>query len=97
MSHPVATPIEIRPNRDGQDRAYIAGTRIRVQDIYALAEVQGKTPAEIVLSIPSLTLAQVHSAMSYYFDHRKKIMDELREDEEFVRQFRVQCTTHGSV
>jgi uncharacterized protein (DUF433 family) len=40
--------IELRPNRSGQSRAYIAGTRVRVQDIYAMAELQGQSPDEIV-------------------------------------------------
>ena len=88
MIQAVATHIEIRPNREGRARAFVAGTRIRVQDIYALAEVQGKSPDEIVQALPSLTLAQVHAALSYYFDHRETIMQEVREDEEFVRQFR---------
>jgi uncharacterized protein (DUF433 family) len=88
MMQAVATHIEIRPNRDGQPRTFIAGTRIRVQDIHALAEVQGKTPGEIVQALPGLTLAQVHAALSYYFDHREAIVQEVREDEEFVRKFR---------
>jgi uncharacterized protein (DUF433 family) len=88
MVQAVATHIEVRPNRDGQPRAFIAGTRIRVQDIYALAEIQGKTPGEIVQALPSLTLAQVHAALSYYFDHREAIVQEMREDDEFVKKFR---------
>src|SRR2546422_10682719 len=84
----VATHIELRPNRAGQPRAFIAGTRVRVQDIYALAEVQGKQPGEIVQALPHLTLAQVHAALSYYFDHREAILQEIREDEDFVRQLR---------
>jgi uncharacterized protein (DUF433 family) len=88
MTQAVATHIEIRPNREGQPRAFIAGTRVRVQDVYALSDIHGKTPGEIVQALPSLNLAQVHAALSYYFDHRPAIIKEMREDEEFVRQFR---------
>jgi uncharacterized protein (DUF433 family) len=80
--------IELRPNRNGQPRAYIAGTRVRVQDIYAMAEVQGRSADEIVRSLPHLTLAQVYAALAYYFDHREAILDEVRQDETFVREFR---------
>ena len=80
--------IELRKNRDGQDRAFIAGTRIRVQDIYAMAEVQGLNADEIVAALPHLTLAQVYAALSYYFDHRDAIQAALREDENFVAQLR---------
>jgi uncharacterized protein (DUF433 family) len=84
----VATHIELRPNRDGQLRAYIAGTRVRVQDIYAQAEIHGRTPEEIVEGLPHLTLGQVYAALSYLFDHREEILRELREDESFVEALR---------
>jgi uncharacterized protein (DUF433 family) len=77
--------IELRPNRNGQPRAYIAGTRVRVQDIYAMAELQGQSPDEIVRSLPHLSLAQVYAALAYYFDHRDAVLDEIRQDGEFVR------------
>jgi uncharacterized protein (DUF433 family) len=76
--------IEQRNNRDGQPRAFIAGTRVRVQDIYAQSEVHGKTPEQIVVVFPHLSMAQVHAALSYYFDNREAILDEIRQDKEFV-------------
>jgi uncharacterized protein (DUF433 family) len=84
MSRTLTQHIEIRQNRDGQDRAFIVGTRVRVQDIYVDSEVHGKSPEEIVADLPHLSLAQVHAALSYYFDHRDEILHELREDEAFV-------------
>ena len=90
MQAEVATHIELRQNRAGQDRAYIAGTRTRVQDVYALAEIHGLTPDQVIEQLPHLTLGQVHAALSYYFDHREQILNELREDEAFVRLIRAQ-------
>jgi uncharacterized protein (DUF433 family) len=84
MSRTLTQHIEIRQNLDGQDRAFIVGTRIRVQDIYVDSEVHGKSPEEIIADLPQLSLAQVHAALSYYFDHRDEILHELREDEQFV-------------
>jgi uncharacterized protein (DUF433 family) len=80
--------IELRLNRSDQPRAFIVGTRVRVQDIYAMAELQGLSPDEIVRSLPHLSLAQVHAALAYYFEHRDQILQEIREDDEFVRHFR---------
>jgi uncharacterized protein (DUF433 family) len=84
MDRTLTQHIEIRKNRAGQDRAFIAGTRVRVQDIYVDAEVLGKSPEQIVAGLPHLTLAQVHAALAYYFDHRDQILDELRQDEQFL-------------
>lgn len=83
-----ASHVEIRPNRDGQPRAYVLGTRVRVQDIYALAELQGLSADEIVRALPHLSLAQVHAALAYYFEHREDILREVREDNEFVDKMR---------
>ncbi len=82
--------IELRPNRDGQLRAYITGTRVRVQDVYVDAEIRGKTPDEIVASMPHISLAQVHAALAYYFDHRDAILEELRQDGISVAAMKVQ-------
>ena len=84
MERTLIQHIEFRKNRAGQDRAFIAGTRVRVQDIYVDSEVSGKSPEEIVSALPHLTLVQVHAALAYYFDHRQEILDELRQDEQFV-------------
>jgi uncharacterized protein (DUF433 family) len=84
MERTLIQHIEIRKDRAGQDRAFITGTRVRVQDVYVDSEVLGKSPEEIIASLPHLTLAQVHAALAYYFDHREEILDELRQDERFV-------------
>lgn len=88
MSQTVATHIELRPNRDGQPRAFIVGTRVRVQDIYVMSELEGKSPDEIVQALPHLSLAQVHAGLSYYFDHRESILGELRDDGELAERLR---------
>lgn len=90
METEVATPIEIRKNGAGQDRAYVAGTRTRVQDIFRLAKIHGLSPDQIVEQLPRRALGQAHAALAYYFDHRDRIQSELREDEQFVEIMRRQ-------
>jgi len=80
--------IEIRTNRQQQARAYIAGTRVRVVDVYAMAELQGLSPDDIVDALLHLTLAQVHAALAYYFANREETVRQLREEEDLARQFR---------
>jgi len=84
VTQTVATHIELRPNRAGQARAFIVGTRVRVQDIYAQAEIHGRSPEEIAQDLPHLTLGQVHAALSYYFDHRAEILREVEDDRTFA-------------
>ena len=51
----------------------IAGHRIRVQDIVVEYEYWRRDPEEIVYHYPSITLADVHAALAYYYDHREEI------------------------
>lgn len=66
----------------------IAGHRIRVQDIYVCHEVKGLSPDEIIQAYPAITLADVHAALTYYWDHREEIQRQMKEDEEFVESLR---------
>jgi uncharacterized protein (DUF433 family) len=84
MSQAPAPTIEQRPNRAGQPRAYIAGTRVRVQDIYALSQRERQTPERIAEALPHLSVAQIHAALAYYFAHSDEIGQELREDEQLA-------------
>ena len=66
-------------------RACIAGHRIRVMDIVVWHELRGYSPDEIVGMFPGITLADIHAALAYYFDHREEIAADFRNDEEWAR------------
>jgi uncharacterized protein (DUF433 family) len=68
----------------GQPR--IAGTRLKVQQIALEYERLGWTPDQICEAHPGVTLAQVHAAMSYYYDHKEEIDQAIREDKEFAKR-----------
>ena len=42
---------------------------------------------EIVSHIPTITLADVHSALAYYFDHVQEIQEDIRADREYADEF----------
>lgn len=74
-------------------KACIAGHRIRVMDIVTLHERGGMTPDEIADEYPGITLADVHAALAYYFDHRDDIDAEFREARETADRMRSQFPT----
>ena len=64
----------------------IEGHRIAVHDIAEMVR-QGYTPEQIVVEhYPTLTLAQVHAALVYYYEHKDEIDREIQEDMAFVRE-----------
>ena len=89
-TQPTIQHIEVRQNRAGQPRAYIVGTRIRVQDIYVQTELRGCSPDEIVAAYPHLSLGQIHAALSYFYDHRQEILDEYDRDRTFAEDMEAQ-------
>jgi uncharacterized protein (DUF433 family) len=63
--------IQVSPDIRG-GKPCIAGTRIAVEDVAVMHLKLGQSLIEIA-GLHSLSLAAVHAAMSYYFDHRAAI------------------------
>ena len=70
-------------------RPVIAGTGICVSDIAAATVYHQQTPDEIALGY-KLSLAQVHAALAYYYQHKAEIDDEIRQRAERSRAMKEQ-------
>ena len=66
-------------------RPVIAGTSLRVLDIAALTNYQGRTPDDIAVSY-GLTLAQVHAALAYYYANKAEIDADLQHQDDLIRE-----------
>jgi uncharacterized protein (DUF433 family) len=84
-SRSVAQHIEITPGVCG-GKPRIAGHRIRVQDIVIWHEIMGISADEIIYHHPSITLADVYAALSYYYDHLAEIRQNIRDSETFAQE-----------
>ena len=71
---------EAKQNQAHRDAVAVAITNKSV--------IQGMTPDDIVSHVPSMTLADVHAALAYYFDHMAEIQEEMRTERERVEEFR---------
>ena len=54
-------------------RPRIDGHRIQVEDVAIWHERMGMSPDQIVSEYPSITLADVHAALAYYYENRERI------------------------
>jgi len=79
--------IELRP-RGTEETPCIPGTRIRVLDIGIEFEYFGKSADEIIRAHPHLTLAQVHAALSYFYEHIIEMQEKIRKDKEYVEKLK---------
>lgn len=85
----ISEHISITPGTCG-GKPRIAGHRIRVQDIVIWQERMGMSPDEIIYHYPSLTLADIYAALTYYHDHREEIRADIAASEAFVREIEAQ-------
>lgn len=75
---------------DDQGVAHVAGSDTRVIDVVLDQRAYGLTPEQIHHEHPHLSLAQIHAAFAYYYDHQSELDAEIerrfREVEEMRRQ-----------
>jgi uncharacterized protein (DUF433 family) len=74
---------------DEKGVAWIEGTRVKVIEVALDKIAHGWSPEEMHFQHPHLSLAQIHAALAYYYDHqteldaeierRRKYADELAE------------------
>jgi uncharacterized protein (DUF433 family) len=58
---------------DEQGVARIDGTRMKVIHIAADLLANNSTPNQMQQSWPHLSLAQIHAALAYYYDHKREL------------------------
>ena len=88
IAFPVVTEyIGVRPGYCGGE-PHILGHRIKVRHVAVWHEQMGMTPTEIAATYPTITLAQVHAALAYYYDHRDEIQADIEEERRFVEELK---------
>src|SRR5438132_14240450 len=73
MSTVVTSHIEL----DAEGRAWITGANTKVIEIALDKLAYGWNPEEMCLQHPHLSLAQIHAALSYYYDHQAELDTEI--------------------
>jgi uncharacterized protein (DUF433 family) len=80
-------PIVSTPGTCG-GKPRIDGHRIKVAQIAILYEQIGISPDEIVTELPTISLAQVHAALAYYYDHEREIDSDIDEGNRFIEELK---------
>lgn len=75
---------------DDRGVAWIDDTNIKVIEVVVDKLAHGSSPEEMAYQYPHLSLAQIHAALSYYYDHEAEfnaqIEQDLREVDEMAAQ-----------
>lgn len=93
MKKAVAYPHIVQTHGTCGGAPRIEGRRVRVLDVAAWHDKQGLSPEEIAEQF-GLTLAEVHAALAYYFDHQVELRRAEAAADALVRRMR---RTHPSL
>ena len=74
--------------RDDRGAAWIDETNVKVIEVVLDRLAYGWSPEEIHFQHPDLSLAQIHAALAYYYDHQDEIRREWDEDRALVASLR---------
>ena len=73
---------------DEQGVAWIDAANIKVIEVVLDRLAYGWSPEEIHFQHAELSLAQIHSALAYYYDHQSILEAEIASQEQTVRRLR---------
>jgi len=63
---------------DDRNQPWISGTQVKVIEVVLDHTAYGFSPVDIHLQHPHLSLAQIHAALAYYYDHQAEIDSEIQ-------------------
>lgn len=79
----------IRLDDDGV--AWIDDTKIKVIEVAIDKIATGSSPEEMHFQYPHLSLAQIHAALTYYYDHQEEFDAEIARQLQEVRELRTKA------
>ncbi len=77
--------------RDADGRAWVLEANTKVIEIAMDRYAYGWSPEEIHFQHPHLSLAQIHSALSFYYDHQPEMDAEIERDLQEYKELRAKA------
>ena len=79
----------VHVHRDGAGVAWVDDTNVKVVEVVMSKQAYDLTPEELHAQYPHLSLAQIHAALAYYYDHQEEL------DAEMARRASLAAETRG--
>ena len=80
---------------DDQGRHWFDDTNIKVIEVVLDHTAYGWSADEIHRQYPYLSLTQIHSALAYYFDHKREIDDEIQRQRDKYEELRAKANAES--
>ncbi len=85
--------VEIIPHvrRDAQGVAWVDDTQVKVVEVVLSKQAYELTPEELHEQYAHLSLAQIHAALAYYYDHQEEMDVEILRRSRLAEELRAQA------
>jgi uncharacterized protein (DUF433 family) len=77
---------------DKEGVPWIVGANTKVVEVVLDKLAHNSTPEEMHEQYPHLSLAQIHAALSYYYEHQAEVDADIERRDRFVEELRAQQT-----
>jgi uncharacterized protein (DUF433 family) len=74
----IAVAVTAHIHLDEHGVAWIDNTKVKVIEVVLDKLAHGSSPEEIHFQYPHLSLAQIHAALAYYYDHQVELDAEIQ-------------------
>lgn len=78
---------------DAQGAPFVAGTTMKVVEIVMAQRAHGWSPEELCFQFPHLSMADIHAALAYYWDHELEINQDIESRTRLVDESRRQSAS----
>ena len=76
---------------DERGRAWIDNTNTKVIEVVLDKLAHGSSPEEVHEQYPHLSLAQIHAALAYYYDHQAEIDAQIEQDDQEIEALKARA------
>ena len=70
----------------------INNTNTKVVEVVLIKRAHGLTPEQLHEELPHLSLAQIHAALAYYYDHQAELEADIERRRHFAEEMEAQAT-----
>src|SRR5437773_8643484 len=86
----MSTAVTAHIHLDDEGRAWIDDTNTKVIEVVLDKLAYGSSPEEMHEQYPHLSLAQIHAALSYYYEHQAEVDADIERRDRYVEELRAQ-------
>lgn len=73
---------------DDQGIPVIAGASTKVIEVALAHKAHGMSPEELAYQLPHLSMGQIHSALAYYWDHKRELDGDIQRRHQEMEELR---------